>query len=596
MESQTAAGPAESDAPPPPAAPIDPAVLEQAKEILVLLAHTFSAMKLFPDHHSTVLNFQNDLFHKLERYINDQGGLELGIRENAFEVGGARAFYDENVLRSLPYIFFKDGMRTLSFLPDLTREELVAFLNTVKEISNLPADVGDIVDALWEKELAHIQYFAPDDYLINKMATHKEHEIRVDRGRFGSGRLDLDSEDTAGVYKSLQALRYKEPKEDLEFQTVTSPMSELEVGHVQSLMSSQRGGAGQVDFLDMVYELLQLEDRTEHFDGVLGYLERLHGDWFKSANIGQISGLVRRLTELAGYLKAVSDERSAKVDALLERLRDQTPLDALQDMARQGKVRDHAVFFEYLAWIGPKTLLIGSDILENEKSGPIKDLAFRFLESLGRTDPMLLANLAQDRRPLTTRAAISVLGQANDRRFIPFLATFFAYKNKDIKLDAVRALGRITDPLAHKTLLGFLRSDPEPEIRIEAARTIHLDLDPNLLQAVVGIASGKSFFKREPEERTAILAGIGRGGREAGYALIRRAIERTTFFERKKTEAVALSAVEALVALGTPAAGEILRTASQKGRKRLRAAATEALGRLDKAAEGPESAPERTPA
>jgi hypothetical protein len=562
----------------------DSAILEQAKDILTLLARTFSAMKLFPEHHASVANFQTELLQKMEEYLNKHGELELVIRENVFEVDGAEAFEDQNVLRSLPYLFHKDGMRTLTFLPGLTREELVSFLDTAKSISNLPYDVGDIVDAVWEKDFGHIQFFAPDDYLINKMAVREEHTIDVDRGRFQTGRIDLDSEDTAEVYKSLQARRLKEPKESFDFQAAVSLMSESEVEHVKSMVTAKRGESGQADFLDMVFELLQLEDRPERFDEVLAYLERLCEDWTKASNFGQAVALIRKMRVLAEFMVPISEKRARKVEELLARLRKQASLDSLRNLAREGKIADYTPFFEYLDWIGPGALVIGSEILETARDPKVQDSAFRFLETAGRTDPALLANLAQDKRPLTTRAAISVLGQTNDRRFIPFLATFFSYTNKDIKRDAIRALGKITDPLAHRTLLGFLRADPAVEIRIEAARTIRLDQDPSLLQAVIGIAGAKDFIKRAPIERAAILAGIGRSGGKPGYALIRRLLERKSFLARRNYEVVALSAVSALEAIGTPEAGEILRGASEKGRRLVKTAAGEAFQRLMKAA------------
>jgi hypothetical protein len=576
---QTAAGGPDS-----PAGAIDPAVHEQAKEILAVLAHTFSAMKLFPAHHASVANFQADLFRKMEEYFNQRGELKLVIRENVFEVEGAEVFEDPNILRSLPYLFHKDGMRTLSFLPGLTPEELTSFLETAKSISNLPYDVGDIVDAVWREDFAHIQFFAPDDYLINKMVGREEHKIDVDPSRFRTGQVDLDSQDTAEVYKSIQARRIKEPKENLDYQAAVSAMSESEVEHVKSLVTAQRGEGGQTDFLDMVFELLQLEDRPERFDEILAYLERLCDDWTESSDFGQAIGLIRKMHVLAEFINPISEKRARKIEELLARLRKRVSLDALQDLAREAKIPDYAAFFEYLDWIGPTTLLIGSEILETARDPEIRSTAFRFLETAGKTDPMLLANLAQDKRPLTTRAAISVLGQTNDRRFIPFLATFFTYKNKDIKLDAVRALGKIADPLAHRTLLGFLRSDPAAEIRTEAARRIRLDQDPGLLQAVIGIAGGNDFIKRAPVERAAILAGIGRSGDKPGYALIRRLLERKGFLARKKNEAIALSAVSALEAIGTPEAAEILRGAAAKRRKLVRAAAGEAFQRLSKAA------------
>jgi len=229
---------------------LDPKTLERVKEIFLLFAHAISAMKLFPPHHSTVLKFQDDLFEKLKKFLDENWELKIKIEENAFVHGAEIVYRDDNLIKSLPYLFFKDGMYALTFLRDLDRNELQGFLDTIKAASLLPADVGDIVDALWELDLTHIRYYAPDDFLEAKLASgrtdlgglntdHYRLDLRIDADELYKGRIDLSREDLEDISKRLLALRQKENKTETEF----APMSAAFAGRGMATTSPSRATA-----------------------------------------------------------------------------------------------------------------------------------------------------------------------------------------------------------------------------------------------------------------------------------------------------------------------------------------------------------------
>ncbi len=103
----------------------DPETLKRVKELFLLFAHAISATKLFPAHHASVINFQEELYDKLTKFLEEHEELNIGIQENAFTYEGEIAYRDENILKSLPYLFFKDGMHKLTFLRDLDKAELL---------------------------------------------------------------------------------------------------------------------------------------------------------------------------------------------------------------------------------------------------------------------------------------------------------------------------------------------------------------------------------------------------------------------------------------------------------------------------------------
>jgi hypothetical protein len=54
----------------------DPETLKRVKELFLLFAHAISATKLFPAHHASVINFQEELYDKLTKFFGRTRGAQ----------------------------------------------------------------------------------------------------------------------------------------------------------------------------------------------------------------------------------------------------------------------------------------------------------------------------------------------------------------------------------------------------------------------------------------------------------------------------------------------------------------------------------------
>jgi len=87
----------------------DRATIELAREILNLLTHTVTSMKLFPAHHATVMGFVDDLYAKLQTYFEIRPELEVDVQDQAFVLGGEVIHKEEHLAKSIPIFFTKTG-------------------------------------------------------------------------------------------------------------------------------------------------------------------------------------------------------------------------------------------------------------------------------------------------------------------------------------------------------------------------------------------------------------------------------------------------------------------------------------------------------
>ncbi|MHB8095736.1 MAG: hypothetical protein ACYDH0_12450, partial [Candidatus Aminicenantales bacterium] len=211
----------------------DPARFEKVREILTTFANTVSSMKIFPSEHASVRRFVDDLTAKAKAFLETYQKLEIGIEEYGFTYMGKMVYRDEMSIKSLPFFFFKDGMQGLFFYQGLDRDEIAEFLDIIRKESRKPQDEGDIVTALWEKDLANIQYFAPDEYLETKILEGEEEtsdrgaipilpaelasrviHFDVDKTKMTSGKIELAPEDKEGSAEDGPVVELEEASGD----------------------------------------------------------------------------------------------------------------------------------------------------------------------------------------------------------------------------------------------------------------------------------------------------------------------------------------------------------------------------------------------
>jgi HEAT repeat protein len=211
-------------------ATLDAKAHEKVRDILHQLANAVSAMKIFPSEHASTRTFANDLTQKFRGFLDAHGKLELWISEFSFITGDKAVYEDDIAIKSLPFFFYKDGMQRLYFYQGLDGAEISDFLEVIRREARKPAGDSDIVSAMWERDFSHIQYYAPEDFLENRILEEfgqgqskasspdasdlgqKAVEIKIDTSKFSQGKIELTEEDREIVQRRAadQALAREE--------------------------------------------------------------------------------------------------------------------------------------------------------------------------------------------------------------------------------------------------------------------------------------------------------------------------------------------------------------------------------------------------
>ncbi len=559
----------------------DKANIESVKEVFHVLAHAVSSLKLFPSHHSTVQKFVDDLLARLKAYFEKRLELEVGIGESAFYLDGDMIYQEENLIKSLPYLFFKDGMQRFAILRDIDKAELKDFLEVIKKDSLLPPDESDIVISIWEKDFANIRITAPDDYLLSKIAIfEKQHfGISIDKSKLCSGHIELEAEDKQGIVTKRVGLGLLEDEEKKDYAELVMMLDDKDIHSIESMVGSARQIPPEKEFLDMIFELLYMEDQVDKFVPILGFLERHHKELLQEGKFTHAGQFLRQIQELKNIFAAQHPAKAAELEKFMNSSKEGRTIALVREAVEHGDIDSILAFFDYLRLLGPKSIPLAAELLESTDNPEFRTMAFDYLRETGRGNIEILANQLQDGKPILSKGIISFLSRAGDKKALPYFAPIQTYQNKEIKLEAIQGLAAFGDPLANKIILGFLY-DPDEDIRIAAAEKLQWFRDKSTLEHVIRLAENKHFYKKSPKEQSTFLNYLARTKAAEALDALQKALHKSSLFSKTKYEETQLCAVQALEILATPESLGVLRKGMKSSNKNVASACRKALEKI----------------
>lgn len=574
---------------------------EAVRDILQQLGNTVSALKIYPADNPTVRDFVENLVVKLQAFLDKYEKLELRVEEFNFLWQGQVVYSDTMPIKSLPLFFFKDGLYALFFYQGLSREEIIDFLDLIRRESHKPPEESDIVTALWEKDFPNIHYYAPDYYLENRILdevkktesksqaglSYEEYgeriEIAVDPAKLAGGRLELTAEDRAMVESALvsgssppSASGASAGAPDKSPAASMDPtLTERELEAVEKLIRSNRKLVPEEEFIDLMTELIYLEENADQVRTTLDALLEFNFHQLERGNFFVAIFIIKKLKELLDHLVAIRSEKAGPVEAFLKIIASPRIVDAVRVRIEKQEKVDWEALVELFKLLGSPVVPFCADVFELVTDPEVKKRLFDFVLQATAGELGFLASLADDARPSFSKLVIGVLERLEGQKGISHLAVFLRSKNRELKLEAVEALGRAGGEIGNMILLGFL-NDPLEEVRVRAALKVSPVKEHARILKIIEEASSREFRGRSLKEKRAILGFLGRTMTAEALEFLKKTLLKRHLWPRLEVLEMQLAAVQGLEQMATPKAREVLgrgvRTAPGVVREECRAA------------------------
>jgi RNase P/RNase MRP subunit POP5 len=439
-------------------------------ELFMALDKAARALRLYNPNNPVYQSFSANLASAFRRLWDRVPALQAQVEEAAFRCFG-RSYAAGEGRESLPFAFYKDGIRVLTFLPGFEEEaeRFLRVVNHARQVDQRATD--DMVTLLWEEEFTTFQY-SYVDALAEGLSV-------PEAAGFASGSLNMLSlrEDVSAPAAAEQSPAVRAGKPTVVSSVTAADFEEtlyfLEPNELERLQAEvdlewTRDVKGAV--LDALFD--RLEDATaERRLEILRILRQLVTAYLGR---GDLVAATQILVEINGLISTaqVGENEMKEALELFNELNDPKVLGqllrALEDGSIDPSSEELGVFLSHL---NAEALPVLIRQTETTDSSAVRQRLRVSIEGLGRQHARALAGLIDTNDDVIARGAARLAGQLGLADAAPKVVTLYRRSDLAGRRVAMEALIQMRTSVALAAAQEAL-GDEDREVRITAARGI----------------------------------------------------------------------------------------------------------------------------
>jgi hypothetical protein len=558
----------------------------EVADLFSALDKAVRAQRLYQPNNPVYQGFIAGIQAAFARLWSRTPSLSAAIEEHAFRWHG-QTFSAGDGRDSLPFLFYKDGIRFITFMPGFEDEvlQLLGVVNRARAYDQNAED--DMVTLLWQQEFVSFQYSYVDALAEG---------LQVPQSRIPK---------LAGVALTLVP-QHAEPASEEGGERAEGSARVVPA----ALREEEETVAGMVnrnDFEETLYfldpgELLRLRQEVELewrrdvkadvLNALFDRLEQGLPEWRAEIlrilrqmlpvflGAGDLRLATRILTELSALLEQgkLSDDHRADVEALFRELSEPAVLTQLLRSLEEGSIdpsgTDLGVFLRHL---GPAAMPVLLSAIERTVAGALQERLRGAMEGLAAAHRDQLLDLLRHGDVDVVRGAARLAGQLAVSEAAAPLGELMQRSDPTVRRAAVEGLVRIRNSIALEALQRAL-GDVDREVRIAAARGIGALRYAPARARLEEMLESRSVRDADLTEKIAFFEAYGAVANAESVSLLDRMLNGRRLLGREQPEVRACAAM-ALGRVGSPAARAALHRAEEDANPVIRAAVLKALRR-----------------
>jgi HEAT repeat protein len=450
-----------------------PIAFKELAELFTAFDKATRARRLYQENNPVYQSFNATLRKLIGGLWDRVASLSVVVEENAFRTYG-QEFGARDGRDGLPFLFFRDGVRLMTFLPGF-EDEVDRFLRVVDSARQFgPKASDDMVTLLWEEEFASFQY-SYMDLLADSVGMPSAADV-------GPPPPSIDREKLERLVEGTEPEEVPPAVEQGAPPVATAVLPEnfvetayfLEPEEVEYLQKEvevewHRDVRGAV--VDALFDRLEdpaVKDRHTEIVRIMGQLLPAF------LGRGDLANATKIVVEVGSLLDAdqlVGDDRDEAL-RLLRDLNDAQVLSGFLGSLEDGSIdpgRDELGTF--LSYLGAEALPLLLRTAERTEAAKLKERLWPALEAMGRRYPRALASQTLSADLSIAYGAARLIGRIRLSEAKDTVVTLFKKSDAEGRRVAIEALAAIGDAGALSAVQEAL-DDSDRDVRITAARAL----------------------------------------------------------------------------------------------------------------------------
>ena len=552
------------------------------EELLRNLSKAVRARQLYPGNNPTWLKAVEVVQASFTAIWAVDDDLTLTVRETELRYGPHVVMSEEGRSSdSLPWLFYKDGVRALTFVPGIEDEEIAKLIEILPRVRRATPDEDDLLTLLWEGGFKHLRYRYVDvgsdgpevfeDQMGEPTRWSDDPEGRRARlagtggeleegdgtgsggGGSGGGGGGKGDGDGAGEERKSAVINLADFDSTLYF------LDEHELEYLRNEITKEYERDHRTNVLAMLLDTFELQAAPELRDEVCEILEYFVLSLLSAGELRAVAVLLRECAAAAQRAPDLQPAQRDRLTSLPDRLSDPDTLaqvlqglDVSPQLPSQEELNELfdqlrvTALGTVLSWLGRLAQPQLRSLLEGAADRIARQNTIELVKLLSAPERAVQLEAIRRSGALKTAAAVAPIGKA------------LADGDVEIRQTCVQALSEIGSPGALQLLERAL-ADADRDVRVGAARAVMATRYRAALNRLEAIVKGKDIHDRDKTEMMAMFEAYGAVCGDAGIPVLDTLLNGKGFLGRREQPEMRACAAMALSRIGTPKALDALR-------------------------------------
>jgi HEAT repeats len=450
----------EDELPDPPCAP------QLVEELLRQLARSIKTHQLYLPNNPIYQRAIENLRAAFAPIWPHTPEIVLSISESDFRWFGRSVMHEANRSESVPWVFFKDGVRELTMMQGIEDDELVSLLGIMQRVRNAAPEEDDLLTLLWEQEFTRLKYRFVDINLDSQQASF-DAPAEPPKDRTLPIVEDMRAEEDAQPERKSGIVRMEDLDATLYF------LDEKEIDYLRGEVAAEQTIDMPRNVLAILLDIFEVQETAKVREEICSILESYMLNLLASGAYGSVAYLLSETQQLVARATSLEPAHKQRLLALPTSLSDptvlsqllealdqsdaipaQAELDALFDQLRGG------VLGTVLGWLKQAQKPELRTALERVAARMASSNSAEMMKLIGSSDPSVaieamrragelktaaavapLAKVLQQPNVTLRQAAAQTLSEIGSAGALRLLETALNDDDRDVRVAAVRALG-----------------------------------------------------------------------------------------------------------------------------------------------------------
>lgn len=507
--------------------------------------------------------------------------LVLGFTENEVKYGGETVLEEKSKSSdSLPWTFYKDGVRELRFLRGFDGEELGRLLDILQRVRKASPDEDDLLTLLWQGDFTFLRYRYVDMMVDATVPVAEGGEVLTDgddlqEGGGATGRRvdpadylggDADDEEARAGVVSMS-----------DFDATLYFLDEKEIEYLQTEVKREYESDLRLSVIALLLDILEQQPDEEIRGEVVEVLDNFMLHMLTGGQFRNVAFLLREAqvaSKRAAELQAPVRERLTALPARLSAPEALTQmLQAIDESDQPPGAAELEELFEQLRPTALGTVFDWLGRLQTPRLRPLLEQAAARLASQNTAE--LVKLLGSDNRSVALEA-IRRAGALKTPAAVAPLARILVDRDAELRVAAVQALNEIGTPGAMQALEPGLE-DTDRDVRVATTRAIQARAYRAGLPRLEAAVKGRGVRDADLSEKMAVFEAYGSLCGDGGVATLDGILNGKSLFGRKDDAELRACAAMALGKIGSATAQAALQKSANEKDVVVRNAVSKAL-------------------